>query len=212
MSPRPSYTLQLIAWPVKTILICTPLAASYRFLGGALDVARLLLIAIGVSVATLMIQSRGLVRAWWFLVPENRIQWDTLNRLNQIGFTDATVSAHQRILARIRGVSFLLWIVSAACWGLYETTPSIRAVIAFVGLVAVALIIVVGWAGELFFRRVFARSLEAFLKNEEYGICPTCHYTLTGLEEVSRCPECGAILNRGAMQQHWLGILRTIRK
>jgi predicted RNA-binding Zn-ribbon protein involved in translation (DUF1610 family) len=47
-------------------------------------------------------------------------------------------------------------------------------------------------------RRFYAR-----LRQDDFEVCQTCAYSLKGLPNLHRCPECGSVFHRDATRRSW---------
>lgn len=91
--------------------------------------------------------------------------------------------------------SFAFWLAAGVlsvgiglglAWGAPAWSWWMRAA-AFVGISAL-----VEWPLIVWQKRVFLRSFRGVLREKGVNICTSCAYSLEGLREDSRCPECGA--------------------
>jgi hypothetical protein len=52
-------------------------------------------------------------------------------------------------------------------------------------------------------RANFRRRLRGRLRVDGYRMCATCGYSLKGLNEKGRCPECGTVYDMGTLESMW---------
>ena len=54
-----------------------------------------------------------------------------------------------------------------------------------------------------FMQRHASRYFRALLVEHDYSLCPECGYTLRGLPEQHKCPECGRAYELGDVRRLW---------
>lgn len=109
--------------------------------------------------------------------------------------------------ALLRHIAHGLRLANVACAsglliGLLIWPERVIAAPVVVKLAVLVWAIVSAWSTWMI-RKRFRRLMREHLDREDYAVCPRCGYSLRGLPEEYRCPECSVFYERRGVAREW---------